>query len=192
MADLYAITGFPGVGKYTVATELVRRIEAGGETVRLVDNHYVNNPIFGLVEQDGVTSLPAEVWHRVHEVGEAVLKTVETLTPTDWHLVFTLYVGPEDGPWVDRLVDVARARGSTFVPVRLLCDPEENARRIVMPERRDRMKSADAGEPYRLTELGPPFASMHPNELTLDVTQLAATEAATAILAHTTDVHGQR
>lgn len=44
--------GFPGVAKYTVAREI-----AAGAGARVVDNHYVNNPIFGLLDLDGLTPL---------------------------------------------------------------------------------------------------------------------------------------
>jgi hypothetical protein len=64
--------------------------------VRVVDNHYINNPIFGLIGADGVTPLPREVWHRVREVAGAVLKTVEEQTPREWHLVFTAYINGDD------------------------------------------------------------------------------------------------
>jgi Holliday junction resolvasome RuvABC ATP-dependent DNA helicase subunit len=44
------IVGPPGVGKYTVASTLAARMPA-----KLVDNHYWSNPIFGLIQQDGIT-----------------------------------------------------------------------------------------------------------------------------------------
>lgn len=182
---VYLLTGFPGVGKLTVARAMAERIEAGGETVRVVDNHWINNPIFGLVEQDGVTPLPRAVWDRVGEVAGAVLKTVEELTPGSWNVIFTAYVdGTTDIGYVSRVVEVADARGAVFVPVRILCDPDENARRIVAPGRRGRMKSVDAHEPYRLAELGPPFDSRHSNTLSLDVTAIEPGKAADVILDH--------
>ena len=182
---LYLLSGFPGVGKLTVATGLAQRLEAGGETVRVVDNHWINNPIFGLVEQDGLTPLPLAVWDRVGEVADAVLKTVEELTPASWNLIFTAYVdGVTDADYFPRIVDVAAARNATLVPVRLLCDADENARRIVAPGRREHMKSVDADEPYRLAGLGPPFDPGHPNTLSLDITTVEPNEASEAILAH--------
>ena len=46
------------------------------------------------------------------------------------------------------------------------------------------MKSADPAEPYRLAESGPPFDSGHPNGLTIDVTNLDPTDAASQVLGH--------
>ncbi len=182
---LLLLTGFPGTGKLTVARALAAQLESAGGTARVVDNHWINNPIFGLVAQDGITPLPPSVWDRVGEVAEAVVRTVEELTPTTWHVIFTAYLdGVTDVGTVAKLERVAAARGSVFVPVRLLCDPEENARRIVSPERRDLMKSIDPVEPHRLADKGPPYNPGHQNQLSLDITTLPADAAAKRILEH--------
>ncbi len=65
---VFLLTGFPGTGKLTVAGALRDLLEADGETVRVVDNHWINNPILGLIDQDGITPLPQGVWERVGEV----------------------------------------------------------------------------------------------------------------------------
>ena len=52
MTYVVYLVGFAGTGKLTIATELALRIDA-----RVVDNQWVNNPIFGLVQTDGVTPL---------------------------------------------------------------------------------------------------------------------------------------
>lgn len=182
---MFLITGFPGTGKLTVARALASLLEAGGETVRVVDNHWINNPIFGLVVNDGITPLPAAVWDRVGEVAGAVIRTVEELTPPDWHLIFTAYLdGTSDTGWVPRLQKAANNRGSLLVPVRLVCDPDEIARRIVAGERRAAMKSIDPEEPHRLAARGEPYDPRHPNGMTLDVTTMPPHEAAEQILEH--------
>ena len=182
---LFLLMGFPGTGKLTVAQALARRIETAGETARVVDNHWINNPIFGLVAQDGLTPLPTAVWDRVGEIAEAVTRTVEELTPRSWHIIFTAYLdGVTDTGWFPRLTEVAATRRAVLVPVRLLCDPDENARRIDSAERRQRMKSLDPDEPYRLSATGPPYDPGHPNTFTLDITSMPPDEAAAEILAH--------
>ncbi len=182
---LYLLTGFPGSGKFTVAQALAEQIETAGDTVRVVDNHWINNPIFGLVDQDGVTPLPTEIWNRVGEVAEAVILTVEELTPRSWHVIFTAHLdGVTDTGFVARLESAAAGRGSLFIPVRLLVDPVENARRITSPERRLRMKSLDPEEPYRLAASGGPFDHGHANTLTIDITDKPPDQTATEILAH--------
>jgi RimJ/RimL family protein N-acetyltransferase len=75
---LYYLIGLPGVGKYTVAKAMERLAAERGKQLVVVDNHYFNNPIFGLVRVDGQTPLPRAVWARVAEVAQAVVTTVET------------------------------------------------------------------------------------------------------------------
>ncbi|MEN8238732.1 MAG: AAA family ATPase [Actinomycetota bacterium] len=185
MSLVIALTGFPGTGKLTVARSIAAEVERSGGVAVVVDNHSINNPIFGLIDQDGITPLPSEVWDRVGDVTRAVFKTVETLTPHDWDVVFTAYLdGVTDTGWLPALARIAEQRGATLVPVRLLCDPTEIARRIVEPERRAQMKSIDPDLPYRLAEAGSPHDSGMPNSLTIDVTRLPPLDAARAILQH--------
>ena len=77
----------------------------------MVDNHHTSNVIFAGLNVDGVTPLPPEVWDRVREVREALLRTIEELSPPDWSFVFT-NVLTDDKPG-DRAVwsDSVRARG---------------------------------------------------------------------------------
>ena len=55
----------------------------------MLDNHHTSNVIFAALNVDGVTPLPPEVWDRVREVREALLRTIEELSPPDWSFVFT-------------------------------------------------------------------------------------------------------
>jgi hypothetical protein len=137
------LIGFSGTGKLTIARTLCDRLIARGEQVRLVDNHYVNKPIFQLLDIDGVKPLPDGAWDRVGEVRHAVVKTIEELPPRLWSFIFTndLIERPEGRAWVLRLGRLARRRRSVFIPVRLLCDAEEICRRIVSPERSGLFKS---------------------------------------------------
>ena len=47
------LIGPPGVGKYTIASQIAGRMGA-----RLVDNHAIANVIFNVIAPDGVTPLP--------------------------------------------------------------------------------------------------------------------------------------
>ncbi len=184
-SNLFVLTGLPGTGKLTVARALVDLLASEGETVRLVDNHSINNAVFRLIAQDGVTPLPPKVWDRVGEVWQTTLRTIEELSPQDWHIIFTAYLdGVSDTGWFRRLEEVAETRESVFVPVRLVCGSEENARRIVSPERRELMKSIDPDEPHRLAAAGPPYDPKHAGQLTLDITETPPAEAATRVLDH--------
>ena len=188
-SSVFLITGFPGTGKLTVARALAARLEADGETTLIIDNHWINNPIFGLIDQDGLTPLPPQVWDRVGEIALAVVKTAEELTPRNWNVIFTAYLdGVTDTGWVPRLAEVAETRGASFTPVRLLCDTDEIARRAMSPERRDLMKSVDPDDPHLLAAKGPVYDSGHGNTLALDITTLPPAEAAAHILAHREEI----
>ena len=180
---VYQLLGYPGTGKYTVARALVDRLEAGGATVRLIDNHLVANPVVSLVPagEDGL--IPEAAFDRVQAVRAEVMATIGQFTPPSWSLVFTNY-------WVDgdraaahlaEVVALAERRGSTFVPVLLRCDPDELVRRVVAPDRVARHKLVDpAGARRLLAEklLRPP------GTLALDVTELAPADAAERIVAY--------
>ncbi len=182
---VFYLIGLPGVGKYTVAEAMKRLAAERGQHLVVVDNHYVNNPIFGLVRVDGQTPLPRAVWARVAEVGEAVLTTVETLSPRGWSFVFTNYLddgSPEDHRLYRRVRRAAEARGSRFVPVRLLCETEELCCRVRSPERSARLKLVDPGAVLRLAMTKRLLVPEDGYMFTLDITRSAPEETANAIL----------
>ena len=47
------LLGFAGTGKLTIARAFARSVGA-----KVVDNHWINNAIFGLIDPDGVSPLP--------------------------------------------------------------------------------------------------------------------------------------
>ena len=156
-----------------------------GEVSRLVDNHYVNNPVFHLIEADGSAPLPAAAWDRVAEVREALAETIETLSPKDWSFIFTNYLVDvdEDHEWIARLETIAERRENRFVPVRLLCNLEELERRVLSPDRIGLKKLIDPE--WLRQQQGALLDLEHPNLFSLDVTELEADEAAREILANT-------
>ena len=177
---IFHLVGTPGVGKYTIGSELARQTGA-----RLVDNHSINNVIFNLINQDGVTPLPAGIWPRIGQVRAAVLDTIVHVSPPEMSFVFTNFIrGEDDGEYAAFLefVAVADARGSLYVPVLLSCETPELLQRIVRPDRRARMKLIDPVEGARLNDHVPPFRTDHPNALALDVTRRAPADAVRAIL----------
>jgi hypothetical protein len=185
-ATVFLLIGFSGTGKLTVAKALTARLMERGAAVRLVDNHYINNPIFGLLDQDGVRPLPVGTWDRVGEVREAVVRTIETLSPLEWSFIFTndLTDGPKERAWVQTLVGLADTRRSRLVVVRLLCDVEELSRRVVSPEGRGLMKWGDAEEVRRRAATEQVLDPDLPSTLTLDITSMPSFEAADRILTH--------
>jgi hypothetical protein len=189
---LFLLIGFAGTGKLTVARALRDRLTERGEPVRLVDNHYINNPIFQLIDVDGVKPLPTDAWDRVAEVRDAVFKTIEELSPKRWSFIFTndLIDRPEERAYVHRLAQLADRRKSIFVPVRLICEVDELCRRIVSPERKALMKGVD---PEWIRHRVATEDVLDPGleaTITLDITSMPPREAAARILAHVTTLGG--
>lgn len=187
------LIGFAGVGKYTIA-KAIRDLES----CKVVDNHYVLNPIFNLIAQDGLTPLPAQVWDNAMQVRLAVLATIEHLSPRDWNFVFTnelvadeLSEGSDGSNLMlySQIRKVAEARGARFVPVRLWCDLEEHLSRVVRLERRERMKDVDPNDARDKHANHKLFMPDHANTLTLDVTGLTPEIVARTILDHVLKIH---
>ena len=180
-AAVVQLLGYPGTGKYTVARELVAAMEAAGRPARLLDNHASANLILSLVPTP-TSGISDPVMDRIVEVRDAVLATLEELTPREWSIVFTNFPPTSDrARALERHREVAASRGAPFVPVLLECDPDEILRRVVAPERAARHKLVD---PERMKEIladdvpRPPWDDIH----RLDVTSLRASESARRIL----------
>jgi hypothetical protein len=126
------LVGFSGTGKLTVARELAPLLKA-----KIVDNHWINNPIFGLLDNDRTTPFPEGVWDQVARVRQAVLDTIATLSAPAANFILT-HAGfdddPEDQEIYDIIVKTAERRRAVFVPVRLLCEEAELVRRVISPE----------------------------------------------------------
>jgi hypothetical protein len=181
---LIHLLGFPGAGKLTVAQEIVKQAEG---SVRLVDNHLINNPLFSLIRQDGRTKLDPRIWDNVALIWRAVADTMVNIAPKEFSFVLTnaLAEGDEgDRRHMENMKQVAAERGGRYIPVRLLVsDVDEHTRRITAITRGHRMKETDPEAPRRYAGLEV-LKTGEPLELTLDITRLAPEEAARQILAH--------
>lgn len=182
------LVGFAGTGKLTTALALAKRLDA-----RVVDNHWINNPIFGLLDTDGLTPLPTGVWDQVAKIRDAVLETIATLSAPDASFIFT-HVGldgdPDDQAIYRAMAATAERRGALFVPVRLLCEEAEHVRRIARPERAAKLKCIDPQAAITAHRSSLPLRTGHPHELTIDVTVITPDESAARILDHVTALTG--
>jgi hypothetical protein len=188
---IYLLIGFPGTGKYTVAQALMEELTLSGSRAKVIDNHYVNNPIFGVIEADGVSPLPDGVWPLVDQVRDAILTAVEQLAPPSYSFVFTNYITEQDaagGPivpdYLRRLELLAQSRGTTLRIVRLTCELDELCRRITQPDRQQRLKTVSAAWVRDEVDRQLLFTPTGGAVLTLDISALPPAEAARTIAKH--------
>ncbi|MBB3441156.1 AAA family ATPase [Rhizobium sp. BK379] len=182
MSIFVVLIGFPGVGKLTIAKELGLLISA-----KVVDNHWFNNPILRLVDEDGTAPLPEGIWEYTGKVRQTVLDAIAKYSSPTANFIFT-HAGVEgderSAQTYRQFVDAARKCDALFVPVRLLCAEDELARRVSSPERREHLKSinveASRGRSQKAVVLNIP----NQHALTLDVTFASPLESAAAIRDH--------
>jgi shikimate kinase len=174
----FYLIGPPGVGKYTVGKIIAARTGA-----KLVDNHYSINPIFALIEQDGRTPLPDQVWPQVGKVRSAVLETIATLSPRDWSFIFTHAASdhPSDIGTCREIQSAAERRGARVIAARLSCEADELVRRVLSPERRPMMKEMDA-EAARINAIAPLFDPGCGNIIDIDNTTKTPEQVADLVL----------
>lgn len=174
------LIGFAGSGKYTIAKEITN------SGYKVVDNQLINNPIFSLLDLDGITSIPQNAWAAIADIRKAVLSYVSQDSKSNYVLTNELCEVEHDHVIYNRVKKSAETRGSKFVPVKLTILAEERARRITDPDRIDRWKSTNVAE----TEVQKEFIKIdHPHLLELDVTALSAMQAAAEILRFAVDSH---
>lgn len=181
------LIGFPGVGKLTIAKELNAMVSA-----KIVDNHWINNPILRLLDEDGTASLPKGIWEFTGRVRQTVLDAITAYAPSA-NFIFT-HAGLEGDErslrTFQQIAGAAEACDAVLVPVRLLCDEEELARRVSNPERRERLKSTDVAASRDRSRRAGVFDPLHPNTLVLDVTSASPAKTAIAIRDHILKVLG--
>ncbi|MBX5038956.1 AAA family ATPase [Rhizobium lentis] len=182
MKSFVLLIGFPGVGKLTIAKELSPLLAA-----KVIDNHWFNNPILRLLDDDGTTPLPSGVWEYTGRVRQAVLDAIVDHAPPTANFIFT-HAGLEGDERSTRtfqqIAGAARQCEALLVPVRLLCDEEELARRIITPARRERLKSIDAHASRENSRRAQVLNPQHRFTLNLDVTSKTPEASAAAIRDH--------
>jgi hypothetical protein len=181
------LIGFPAAGKLTVAKALAGAAARRGDRYVVLDNHHTSNVIFAALDVDGVRRLPDTVWDRVGEVREALLHTIEQLSPTEWSFVFTNVLtegNAEDRKIVERMVALADARGNRYVPIKLHCRTNELVARVDNTDRKDRLKWVDPAAVRTYVESRKLIRIDRHSLLDIDTTSLPPEAAALQILDH--------
>ncbi|WP_416066462.1 chloramphenicol phosphotransferase [Rhizobium sp. ZK1] len=176
------LIGFPGTGKLTIASKLAPHYRA-----KIIDNHWVNNPVMGVLDHDLTKPLPSEIWEQTGRVRQTVLDTIVAFSAPSANFIFThagIHGDERSHRTFRQIADAAGQRGSLLVPVRLLCETEELSRRVAMPERRERLKSVNAEASKERSRTLQVLDPEHANTLNLDVTAMSAEEGAEAIRRH--------
>ncbi|ACI55508.1 adenylate kinase family enzyme [Rhizobium leguminosarum] len=182
------LIGFPGVGKLAIAKELSPLFPA-----KIIDNHWFNNPILRLLDDDGKSPLPEGIWEYTGRVRQAVLDAIVAYSAPTANFIFT-HAGIEGDPrsmrTFQQIAAAAQQRQALLVPIRLLCDEDELARRISTPERRVHLKSIDVETSRERSRRACVLDPQHQNTLILDVTFASPQESAAAIRNHVLNVVG--
>lgn len=175
MRLLIMLNGYPGVGKLSIGRELAALV--GG---RLLDNHSVYNVAFALT----AFKSPAfyDTVRKVQAIADALMADLPAGTPVILTEVLTAGSDWADECWA-RVLRLGEMRGGLFV-VHLICDLDENKRRIASAERASKRKPLDPDLAQRNHDAGRPLMGGDSEHcMRLDVTGLTARQAAEAILA---------
>lgn len=179
---IIVLIGFAGTGKYTIGKEI-----AGRTGAKLIHNHLINNALFTALDADGVKPLPPQIWDKVRQARRVVYETIRELSPPGLSFIFTgqLYEeDPNDHRAFAELVDLASARGSLIVAIRLICDVDEQCRRIASPERATMLKQITPQAARERAATKSVLSPRHQHLFTIDVTHKSAGESAGEIINH--------
>ncbi|KQU96099.1 chloramphenicol phosphotransferase [Ensifer sp. Root31] len=182
------LMGFPGVGKLTIANELSTLVSA-----KVIDNHWFNNPIFRLLDDDGITPLPNGISEYTGRIRQVVLDAIVAYSPTSASFIFTqaLVEGNQGSiRTFEQVAGAAQQSSASLIPIRLLCDEDELARRVSTPTRREQLKSIDTRASRQRSRKARVFDPQHPFTKDLDVTSKSAKASAAAIQQHVIRVIG--
>jgi shikimate kinase len=166
--------GPPAVGKYTIGVELAARTG-----FRLFHNHLTVNLVSAVFERD------SDVWLRMLRSLRRDVLTEAARHGVDLVMTSVFNGTTENAEAWRTILEPVEAEGGSVLFVQLTCEREELFRRVEQESRRALDKLVDV---VRLSELLARFDMFSPapfgRHLCLDVTHLAPSDAATAIIQH--------
>jgi hypothetical protein len=175
MTIIIYLIGKPGTGKYTIAQEIARH----GYLV--CDNQLINTPIFALLSDDQLNSIPIFAWSAIEGIRDSVFDFIRIEPNNNYVLTNVLYQNEGDQKLFDQVQELAAKRNSLFVPVKLHLSVDEHSKRITNEHRKLRYKSTDIKNVYSEVAL---IHIAHPHAMEFDVSDLTAQLAAQKILTH--------
>lgn len=149
----------------------------------ICDNQLANNPIFTLLNYDGFSTIPIPeyAWDTIAKIRTNIFEFIAQESQNSYVLTNVLNEDEGDRKLYNQVEQMAAKRGSLFIPVKLLISEEEQLKRITISSRRTRWKSIDPQDVYSKDVL---ITIEHQNLLELDVSPMAAQQAANLILEH--------
>ena len=124
------------------------------------------------------------MWREIDFVRDAVFRMIEEVVPRSVSYVLTnaLEDDPESHALYERVKRITASRGSTFLPVMLTCELEEQLRRIPEPARTQRMKIDDLERARHYIESTTFFNPNEEDVFTVDTTSSEPSRVAELIL----------
>ena len=176
------INGFPGIGKLTIARQLVDLLLCFN--AKLVHNHLLIDPAGAVLPRSSEDYQPLR-----RAIRATIFNTLAKSSDTfDSVYVFTDFQSnDEEGTSViEEYRAMAAHRKCNFVPIILKCSKEENLKRLVTAERSTHGKLTDLElvSSIRDNEV----VHLLPGEMELDITTLDAWAAARLIYTYVLDV----
>ncbi|KAL8686500.1 MAG: hypothetical protein Q9218_007060 [Villophora microphyllina] len=168
------INGYPGVGKYTIAKELVKLLA----NAQLLDNHLLIDPVAALYER----SMPEYQGLRKY-VRKGLLDSIATSTSlkdVTWIFTDSQSSDAVGSAAVADYIHAAETRGSPIISIILNCTLEENCYRM-NAESRGKTKLHDCEVLIEVRETEELYLFGGDREFPLNVTDLTAYAAARKI-----------
>lgn len=175
------LMGKPGVGKYTIAQAIAKKYG-----FIICDNQLINNTIFELLQYDGYSKIPDFAWDSIDKIRKEILTFLIKVPDKNYLLTNYLAETNEDRGIYVQVENMAKSRGSTFIPVKFELTKDEHLIRVTNPERRKRWKSID---PQYAEDNEACLSIHHPNLLALEISDLKPDIVAEKIMEHINKVN---
>lgn len=170
------LIGKSGIGKYTIAKELAKI-----NNFVICDNQLINNPIFELLQYDGYSKIPDFAWESIARIRSEILRFLCINNQNSYILTNCLAENEDDKLIYQEVCQMAKARGSLFIPVQFQISKQEHLRRLTQLDRKMRWKSIN---PIDAEDNGPLISICDPNLLELNISNLSAEDVAMLIMVH--------